>query len=75
MLATVTDWLQNGHRKVICDFHITSQHKDNFHVTLTPGGKSLVLQTRVHTTFLNAAGHPGVSTVFLLRATPTPILG
>ena len=55
MLATVTDWLQNGHRKVICDFHITSQHKDNFRVTLTPGGKSLVLQTRVHTTFLNAA--------------------
>jgi hypothetical protein len=55
MMATVTEWLQNGHRRVLCDFHVTSQHKDNFRVTLTPGGKSLVLQTRVHTTFLNAA--------------------
>ena len=55
MICHVTEWLQNGHRRVMCDFHITSQHKDNFCVTLTPGGKSLVLQTRVHTTFLNAA--------------------
>jgi hypothetical protein len=55
MIATVTEWLQNGHHGVMCDFHITSQHKDNFLVTLTPGGKSFVLQTRVHTTFLNAA--------------------
>jgi len=39
----------------MCDFHVTSQHKDNFRATLTPGGKSFVLQTRVHPTFLNAA--------------------
>ena len=55
MICHVTEWLQNGHRRVMCDFHITSQHKDNFRATLTPGGKSFVLQTRVHTTFLNAA--------------------
>ena len=55
MLTHVTEWLQNGHRRAMCDFHITSQHKDNFRATLTPGGKSFVLQTRVHTTFLDAA--------------------
>jgi len=55
MICHVTEWLQNGHRRVMCDFHVTSQHKDNFRATLTPGGKSFVLQTRVHTTFLNAA--------------------
>jgi hypothetical protein len=55
MISHVTEWLQNGHRGVMCDFHITSQHKDNFCATLTPGGKSFVLQTRVHTTFLNTA--------------------
>ena len=55
MICHVMEWLQNGHRRVMCDFHVTSQHKDNFRATLTPGGKSFVLQTRVHTTFLNAA--------------------
>jgi len=55
MICHVTEWLQNGHRRVMCDFHITSQHKDNFCATLTPGGKSFVLRTRVHTTFLNVA--------------------
>ena len=55
MISHPTEWLQNGHRGVMCDFHITSQHKDNFRATLTPGGKSFVLQTRVQTTFLNAA--------------------
>ena len=51
----VTEWLQNGHRSVICDFHVTSQHKDHFRVTLTTSGESFLLQTRVHPSFLNAA--------------------
>ncbi len=34
-ITHVTEWLHNGHRSVICDFHVTSQHKDNFRVTLT----------------------------------------
>ena len=55
MVTHVTEWLQDGHRRVLCDFHVTSQHKDNFRATLTPGGGTFVLQTRVHTTFLNAA--------------------
>jgi hypothetical protein len=55
MISHMMERLQNGHHGVICDFQITSQHKDNFRATLTPGGKSFVLQTRVHTTFLNAA--------------------
>ena len=55
MLMHVTEWLQNGHRSVICDFHITSQHKDNFRATITPNGQAFLLQTRVHPTFLNAA--------------------
>ena len=33
---------------------VSIKNKDNFRVTLTPGGRSFVLQTRVHTTFLNA---------------------
>jgi hypothetical protein len=51
----VTEWLQNGHRSVICDFHVTSQHKDNFRATIIPSGQAFLLQTRVHPTFLNAA--------------------
>jgi hypothetical protein len=54
-ITHVTEWLQNGHRSVICDFHVTSQHKDNFRVTLTPSGQSILLRTRVHPSFLNAA--------------------
>ena len=60
MICHVMEWLQNGHRRVMCDFHITSQHKDNFRATLTPGGNLFVLQTRVHTTFLNAANRAEV---------------
>jgi hypothetical protein len=55
MLMHVTEWLQNGHRSVICDFHVTSQHKDNFRATIIPSGQAFLLQTRVHPTFLNAA--------------------
>ena len=55
MLMHPTEWLQNGHRSVICDFHVTSQHKDNFRATITPSGRAFLLQTRVHPTFLNAA--------------------
>ena len=55
MLMHVTEWLENGHRSVICDFHVTSQHKDNFRATITRSGHAFLLQTRVHPTFLNAA--------------------
>ena len=55
MLMHPTEWLQNGHHRVICDFHVTSQHKDNFRATITPSGQAFLLQTRVHPTFLNAA--------------------
>ena len=58
MLMHVTEWLENGHSSVICDFHITSQHKDYFRATITPSGHTFLLQTRVHPTLLVYSRRP-----------------
>jgi hypothetical protein len=51
-VSSKTGWFQDGHRRAISDFHVTSQHKDNFHVTLQPSRTLFVLQTRVSPTLL-----------------------